>query len=193
MSLVDIKSKIEADAVREAAAHREKAQEQIDGISREASRQIEQIKKDSAARLENEKHEVHRRRKIVAELDVRKEDLAARRKLISVAYEKAIVALVDTPSERYMASMEKLLEEAVETGDEVLILGREEKILTKSWLESFNKAHNTQMTLSAERIPISGGFVLRKGKVDTNCSWDMLLDSLRIELEAEVVKRLFTE
>lgn len=193
MSLADIKSKIEADAVKEAANHREKVQEQIDSISGETGQQIEQIKKDSASRLEKEKKEIHRRRKIVAELDVRKEDLAARRKLIDDAFEKAIFVLADTPSERYMASMEKLLEEAVETGDEILILGREEKVLSKSWLESFNKGHNTRLTISDEGIPISGGFILRKGRVDTNCSWEMLLNSLRIELEAEVIKRLFTE
>ncbi|GAB6281119.1 MAG: V-type ATP synthase subunit E family protein [Thermovirga sp.] len=193
MSLVDIKSKIEADAVREAATHRRNTQEQIDNISREASRQIDQMRKEFTARLENERREVHRRRKIVAELDIRKEDLAARRKLIDETFGKALDILVDTSPARYIASMEKLLEEAIETGDEILILGREEKVLTKSWLEAFNKKHKTRLTVLDEKISIRGGFILRKGRVDTNCSWEILLDSLRNELESEVVKRLFTE
>ena len=193
MSLVDIKSKIEADALKEATAHREKVQKQIDGISREANRQIDQIKNDSAARLEHEKQEVHRRRHIVAELDVRKEDLGARRVLIDNALENALGILSGIPSDRYAAFMEKLLEEAMETGDEILLLCKDEKVITKNWLETFNKKHKAKLVISDENISTRGGFILRKGRVDTNCSWEMLLDSLRIELEAEVVKRLFAE
>lgn len=193
MSLADIKSKIEADAVREATAHREKVQEQIDSITREANRQIDQIKAESAARLENEKKEVHRRRNIVAELDVRKEDLAARRVLIDNALQSALGVLSGIPSGRYSSFMEKLLEEAMETGDEILLLSKDEKVINKSWIDAFNQKHKSKLEIYDENVPISGGFILRKGRVDTNCSWEMLLDSLRIELEAEVVKRLFAE
>jgi vacuolar-type H+-ATPase subunit E/Vma4 len=47
--------------------------------------------------------------------------------------------------------------------------------------------------LSDERQDLGGGFILRRGKIKTNVSFEVLLDQARKELEIELAKELFTE
>jgi V/A-type H+-transporting ATPase subunit E len=46
------------------------------------------------------------------------------------------------------------------------------------------------LTLSPEKLPIAGGFILRDDRIDTNCSWEMLIADAKADIETEVVKRL---
>lgn len=192
MSLADIKAKIDADAKEERNKILEAAENQVGAISGEADRTVEGIRQEFSERLEQERPEVMRRRAIVAELDVRKEDLAARRKIINETFSSALSILSSAPADRYGPIMEKLLLEAIESKDEKVRVGSREKVITETWIRDFNGKHGTGVSLSDEKAPIIGGFILRKGRVDTNCSWEMLLESLRTDLEAEIVDRLFS-
>lgn len=90
-----------------------------------------------------------------------------------------------------MAFANALLKKAVRTKSEVVLVGKGEKYLDKAWIDEFNSANQASLTLSSERLPISGGFVLRDDRVDVNCSWNMLLEDIRSDIESEVVKKLF--
>ena len=144
------------------------------------------------ARLEKETPEILRRREIVAKLDVNKEDLSARRGLIDEAFEatKAKMAGMDGNAVKRFA--EALLDQAVETKDETLVVGRGEKNLDAGWLKAYNEKSGSNLKISEEKAPIIGGFILRRGLVDVNCSWEMLIRTAREELEAETVKKLFS-
>jgi len=192
MSLADIKAKIDADATEERKKILENAENQVKVISGEADRTVEAIRQDFSERLKQERPEVMRRRDIVAELDVRKEDLAARRKIIEETFTSALKILGSAPADRYSRIMEKLLLEAMESKDEIVIVGSRENVISPKWISDFNGKHGTGVSLSDKKAPIIGGFILRKGRVDTNCSWEMLLESLRTDLEAEIVDRLFS-
>jgi V/A-type H+-transporting ATPase subunit E len=84
------------------------------------------------------------------------------------------------------------MEKAVVTGDEVLLVGKNERYIDGAWLDSYNASHSTRVSFSGDRLPISGGFVLKNGKIDVNCSWDMLVGDIRPEIESGVVERLFS-
>ena len=143
------------------------------------------------ALLAKEEPEVLRRREIVAGLDAKRLDLGVRQRLVGEAFAAALKQLADLPADKYIAFANKLLAEAVETGSELVITGKDEKHLDAKWLESYNSAHHTQLKLANEKLNIAGGFVLRNDKIDTNCSWDMLVNSIRGDIESEVVKKLF--
>ncbi len=188
----DIKAKIEADARAEAGEILAAAQAHVDAIKRETEEEIRRMADLQKARLEKETPEILRRREIVAKLDVNKEDLSARRGLIDEAFEatKAKMAGMDGNAVKRFA--EALLDQAVETKDETLVVGRGEKNLDAGWLKAYNEKSGSNLKISEEKAPIIGGFILRRGLVDVNCSWEMLIRTAREELEAETVKRLFS-
>jgi V/A-type H+-transporting ATPase subunit E len=192
MSLADIKSKIEADARTESDIILQKAREQVEGILAKSAEQIEALDASYAERFKKEEPEILNRREIVARLDVNKIDLDAKRELIAMAFDEAVKVLSSMPKEKYLEFVKVLLEKAVETGKEVIYLPEKDKNITKAWLDVYNQEHKTSLTIAKERVAISGGFILRNEDIDTNCSYDMLVSWIREDLEADVVKRLFS-
>lgn len=192
MALADIKKKIEAEARQEADTVLQRAQEERDRILADADLQAEKLVHTYEKRYQEEEPEILRRRKIVAGLDVRRLELGARRDLIARAFDAALDHLRSLPAEKYNSLVSALLENALETKTEEVRVGRKEKIITASWIETFNKTHGTTLTLSGEKLSETGGFVLSQGRVDVNCTFDMLVHSLVEDLEADVVERLFS-
>lgn len=191
MSLADIKARISAEAQDQIRAIEAENDARVAEITGKAEAEVKAIRDSYGERLSKEEPEVARRRKIVAELDAAKVDLGVRQSLVGEAFASSLRQLAEMPRDQYVAFANRLMEKAVRTGHEVVLVGRGEKHLDKSWLDEYNTAHQTSLVLSPGRLSISGGFVLRDEKIDVNCSWDMLLEDIRSEIESEVVKKLF--
>jgi V/A-type H+-transporting ATPase subunit E len=191
MSLEDIKAKIEADARNEAEEILGQFRAQADEILSEAKQESEKLIKKLQERIRYEENEVRKRKAIVADLEVRKLMLGARRELIDLTFSKALDVLSGMPKKKYFSFMTELLESSEVAGDEEVFLCRGEKLLDGKWLDEVNARRNFNLILSQERVPGAGGFVLRKGRIDINCTWDVLLGWIKEDLEAEVVDRLF--
>lgn len=191
MSLADIKNKIEADAKKESQQLIEKAQSQVDEIYAKSKAESSSVEDSYTARFKKEEPEILNRREIVAGLDVKKINLDAEQDLITQSFEEAVKVLASIPKEKYLGFVESLLDQAIETGKEVVHISGKDKYLTKTWLDTFNKDHKVSLSLVKDAL-ISGGFVLQNGNISTNCSFDMLVGWIRDDLEADVVKRLFS-
>lgn len=192
MSLADIKNKIATDAKQESEFIIQKAQEQIDEIRTKSDAEILLLEESYHGRFKKEEPEILNRREIVAKLDVKKLELDAKQQLITMAFNEAVKALSNLSKDKYLGFIKVLLEESVETGKEIVFLSEKEKNFTKAWLDVYNEEHKTSLTISKEKVSISGGFILQNEDIDTNCSFDMLVSWNREDLEADVVKRLFS-
>ncbi|MDR3264837.1 MAG: V-type ATP synthase subunit E [Synergistaceae bacterium] len=192
MSLADIKAKINAEAQAQIRAIEDENDARVSAVVKQADTEVRAVQNEYKARFAREEPEILKRREIVAELDAAKAELGVRQRLIGEAFEGASRLLTDLPREKYLSFVHSLLEKAVATGDEILMVGKDEHHIDNAWLDSYNGSHQTRLSFSGDRLPISGGFVLRNGKIDINCSWDMLVGDIRPEIEADVVKRLFT-
>lgn len=193
MSLTDIKAKIEGDARVEAEEIISRFREQADEILESARVETEKLKKNFEEKIKTEETEILRRRKIVAHLDAGKLELGARRDLIKRSFFEALSILSRTPRERYVSFMTDLLERSVSSGDETIFVGKEEAALDENWIKSFNDSKNASLKLSAERVQTTGGFIARRGDIYINCTWEVLLQRVRDDLETEVVRRLFSD
>lgn len=192
MALADIKEKILAEATKEKEALLGAAKKEQDQILGEAKKTAQTIKMETEEKLKKEIPLVLKRREAVAGLDVRKEMLGAKRELIEKSFESAAQGIETLPKEAYQTFMTNLLKEAVETGNEEVLLGEEENILDAAWIEAFNTASGKNVTLSGEKTPRGKrGFVLRNNLIEVNCTVRTLIRSLRDDLEADVAKRLF--
>lgn len=193
MSLADIKKKIEADACEEARQIIDRAKEQAARIAADAAQEIDEMKASYDRRFESERPEILRRREIVAKLDVAKISLGAKQRLIDDVYKEALRKLTSLPAGKYISFVETLLSKCAKEGNEKITVGRGDKHLTAAWLKSYNDKHGTRIAFSEDKMADPGGFILGRNRVSENASFEMLVRWLRDDLEADVVKRLFSK
>ena len=191
MSLADIKTKINAEAQAQVRSIETENEAKISAVSKQADVEVKAIQTSYRDRFAKEEPEIVKRREIVAGLDADKVDLGVKQRLIGEAFDNASRLLSEMQRDKYLSLIWTLMEKAVVTGDEVLLVGKDERHIDGAWLDSYNASHKTRIAFSVDRLPISGGFVLKNGKIDINCSWDMLIGDIRPDIESEVVKRLF--
>ena len=191
MSLAQITEKIEQDARAEADKILARAAEQEAEIAKETADEVGQLNAATDERFRVERPEIFRRRDIVAKLDVKKLLLHSQRKLIQDVYDGALNQLKTLEKDKYLDFCEKLLAKATDGSDELMEISNEEEHIDQAWLDQFNEKHKTNIKLSDKRQDIAGGFMLVKGRICINCSWNMLIQVARETMETELVKRLF--
>ena len=199
MSLEKIIEKIEQDTKKQAEEIKKNASAASDKIIEEAKRQAETIK---AQVLEEAKKEavIHKQRIIsTANLDLRKDILTEKQKVIDMAFQEAMNTLLNMRDDEYQKIMIKMILPNVTTGNEEIILSERDKTrLGKGSLDRINNevsktGKKGRLTISKDTYNILGGFVLRRGNVELNNSFESLFNSVREDLESEVSKVLFPQ
>jgi V/A-type H+-transporting ATPase subunit E len=131
-----------------------------------------------------------------AKLDIRKAVLERKQSLMEEAFRNAILHLRRKKTEEYVALIEKLLLGAVDSGTEEVIVGEADReIINSQVIALVNRklGDKGKLTLSPKAGSMTGGFVLRQGKIDKNFSFDGLIELAREGLETQVAKLLFQE
>lgn len=132
----------------------------------------------------------------MAELEQRKDLLAAKRAVMDRAFDLALEKMLSMPARQARAyNLERLC--ALAQGGEALVIGDPAPDwFDASFLEEANQALRQAgrpggLTLSADHPPLQGGFVLRRAGLELNCSYGALLKTQRLALEGEVAGILF--
>ena len=175
------------DANEKAARLRDAAEKRMAAAH---SRLMMQASEDAeAARLRMERME---------ELEERKRLLSDKRALIDEAFAQALDKLEAMPPQQARAF---LMTEAaaVADGDETVILGSK----NPSWFDDkFLADLNTllqkqgkpgQLTLGEERRDGETGLILAKNGMEISCTFASLLDSRRLDMEADIAAILFPD
>ena len=198
-----ITGQIDADVQKEIDAAldqaRAQAQEIEDRYASQAQTQAEAIRRkgeqDAALRQE--------RLVDVAKLEARKTILAAKQELVGQAFDLALKKLLELPDQEYISLLAKLAVSASRTGREQVILSQKDR--SRYGKQAVTMANDMlakkagpraaesagMLTLAEEARPMAGGLILRDGKVETNCSFEVLIHLQRDALSAEVARALF--
>ena len=130
-----------------------------------------------------------------ARMDIAKEFLVEKRRILDEVFAQARERLQNLPDDDYRKLMTKLMLGAVETGDEEVIIDKEETRIDQAFIEQVNSklapGQKGNLRLADERQNLGGGFILRRGKIKNNVSLEVLLAQARKELEIELAKELF--
>lgn len=198
-----ITGQIDADVQKEIDAAldqaRAQAQEIEDRYASQAEAQAEAIRRkgeqDAALRQE--------RLVDVAKLEARKTLLAAKQDMVGQAFDLALKKLLELPDQEYIALLAKLAVAASRTGREQVIFSQKDRsrygkqavtmanemLAKKAGPRAAESAG--MLTLAEEARPMAGGLILRDGRVETNCSFEVLIHLQRDALSAEVARVLF--
>ncbi len=176
--------KITKDAEQKQADEQAKLSQQL----KEYSRQTEQLAGKAA---ENKR----RRMLAAARMQIAKDRLAEKARILDEVFEQAQKQLKELPDEEFFELMTQLMLAAVETGDEEVIVDKNETRLDHRFVKQVNHrlapGYKGNLRLAEQRQDIVGGFVLRRGKIKNNVSFDVLLAQARNDLDIELAKQLF--
>jgi len=127
----------------------------------------------------------------MAQMEARNEILTVKQNLLDKAFEVALDQLCSLPEEQYVTVLEKLLQQAVTSGKEEVILspGDREQV-GQTVVDKVNAASGWTLTLSDETRSIRGGVILRDGSVEVNCTFETLLRICRTDIAGEVANAL---
>ena len=186
---------------------RQEAQAEIEQMERETHDRCEEILKngervanaayweslDQAAKAREQRKE---RAESMAALEVRKQILAVKQELLAQAFQMAVEKLCALPEEDYVRLLARMAAEAASGGEKVLFSQEDRARVGKKVVRAANQLLEGQrrpagLTLSEQSRPIRGGLILEKDRVESNCSFEALVEQGRSRLTAEVARLLF--
>lgn len=197
--LEKLKKKLITDAEAEASKIVEEGRAEAQRILAEAKKQVERIGGEYQAKAHQEASEHIRRQVSLRELEARKAILAEKGKIIDEVFQKALAELRERDRQSGFSITWKLLLDAIKTGDEEIILDAEDrKALPSDFIERLNRhlrdlGKRGEVKISQETHNHGGGFILRRGRTETNTTFATLLAMARDEIETDVARVLFED
>jgi V/A-type H+-transporting ATPase subunit E len=183
-------AKAEADKIKGEAQEKQNAEQaKLDERLAEYQKQTETLAHKAA---EDEKSH----RLSAARMDIAKQLLAEKRNILDQVFAEAHKRLRRLSDEDHRRLMTNLMRQAVETGEEEVIIDKNESRIDQSFIDGVNQQlasdNKGNLKLASQREDLGGGFILRRGKIRNNASFAVLLDQARKELEIELAKDLFS-
>lgn len=198
-----ITGQIDADVQKEIDAALDQARAQAREI--EARYESQAQTQAEAIRRKGEQDAALRQERLVdvARLEARKTILAAKQDMVGQAFDLALKKLLELPDQEYIALLAKLAVAASRTGREQVIFSQKDR--SRYGKQAVTMANDMlakkagpradenagRLTLAEESRPMAGGLILRDGRVETNCSFEVLIHLQRDALSAEVARALF--
>ncbi len=196
MEAEQVVEKILADARAEAEKIKKQADEKEAAEQAKLTEQLDEYKKQTQTLAKKAAKDKKLHLLAAGRMDIAKEFLGEKRKILDEVFAQARQQLRNLPDEEYRNFMTKLMLEAVETGDEEIIIDNEEKRIDQNFIKHLNRelgsGYKGNLRLADERQILAGGFILKRGRIKNNVSFDVLLAQARKELEIELAKELFS-
>ncbi len=132
-------------------------------------------------------------------MEDRKNILKVRQECISEAFDVALKNLSDMPEDKYKLFIEGIILNTAKDEDGVIVFNeRDKKRLGEGFIFEINgklkaKGLSAALSLAKDSLNTSGGFILRYGDLEINCTLEVILNMQRPNMEPEVAKILFKE
>lgn len=133
----------------------------------------------------------------MARMNIRKDLLAAKVKLLDEIFTRARQQIASMPDDQYRQLIIDLMTAAIESGDEQVIVGHNETRIDHKLIKEVNRkmgpGYKGNLLMANEKTDIDAGFILKRGKIQVNVSADVLIAKAREELEMELSGELFED
>lgn len=206
---------IRLESEEKAAAIRRETDDAIAALDEECANRIKDMRAKNAAKCEREREVILRRGRGSADMRRREILLGARVKLLDKAYEDAERFICEMDREAYAALLANLLADALcdRLAEDRSLAECGEKVAKAQFEVAFNDKERAELgeavienalaqlaakgekapkvSLSDKTAKIGGGFILRSGDVECDCSIRTLVRLSRAETESDAAKVLF--
>lgn len=190
--LEKIVARMESDTRAECDALAASAAENAAAILRDCQAQADAAARDSRQRAAAQAAEHLEHLNGSSQLACRQRVLAAKQDLIDEVFVRAAKALAALPQAEYIDLLATLAAENGSGDEELLLSAADRDAVGAAVVEAANrKRDGAAFRLSAETRDTGGGLVLRRDRVELNCSFAEKLRQLRQEESSAVAKLLF--
>lgn len=193
-----ITDRIAADAAEEIREIQEASRQKCEGIRGDFDKKAEAIYEEQLRSGLRDAQQQSSRIERGAQLDAKKELLALRQDMVGEAFKRASEMVSGLAEDEYLEFMLRLAVSAVTTGKEEIVVNSKDRKVAEKLAERLNeerkgKGLDGELRVAAEAGDMTGGFLLRQGNVEINCTLDLALTQLRGQLAGETAKLLFGE
>jgi len=194
-----IKERIISDARERAGKILEDARLEAQNIIKAAEKHAFQRVAIITEKAKEEAALYKERFRAAGEMDARKSILKIRQEIIDEAFSTAVSRVADLPDDQYSQFMEDVLLNVIINGEGTLVLNnRDRQRLGQRFVGKINeKLKNTgkkaELKLSDDVLDSCGGFIVRYGEMEINCTLEVIINMIRPNLETEVASILFNE
>lgn len=190
--LEKIVARMESDTRAECDALAASAAENAAAILRDCQAQADAAARDSRQRAAAQAAEHLEHLNGSSQLACRQRVLAAKQDLIDEAFARTAQALTALPQAEYIDLLATLAAENGSGDEELLLSAADRDAVGAAVVEAANrKRTGAAFRLSEETRDTGGGLVLRRDRVELNCSFAEKLRQLRQEESSAVAKLLF--
>lgn len=185
-------ARMESDIRAECDALAANAAENAAAIRRDYQAQADAAARDSAQRAQTQAAEHLEHLNGSSQLACRQRVLAAKQQLIDEAFARTAQALAALPQADYIDLLAALAAENGSGDEELLLSARDREAVGAAVVDAANaRKAGASFHLSGETRDTGGGLVLRRGRVELNCSFTEKLRQLRQEESSAVARLLF--
>ncbi len=186
-----IKAQILADANAEKERIIAKAKAEAEELNRSYAQkakaaQAEALQKGSAEVAAAEARSQHS-----SEGAVKLATLSKKREMIERTFATAEEKMLAQQPDDMLLVLLGLSKNLTEKSGEIIMNQDDSKKLGTQLVKQLSKNTGGSFTLSKDSVEIRGGFILRSGDIEVNCSFDRLFDRARQELSGELAGILF--
>lgn len=191
--------KIKDDAVK-------KADEIVYAANKEAATIIKEAKAQGATNYskviknaEVEAQLLKQRMESEAIMNGKKKTLNTKKDIIEEIFNKALLHLGSLKTEEYTNILLDMILENVSTGCEQIIFNANdsqligENIVKRVNIALEGKGLKGKITISDKQMDMVGGFILVDDKIETNCTFEVIINSLKRDLEYEIIDMVFNQ
>ena len=192
MSIDNITSRILSDAKNNADSSLTNAENTKQEIINKAKSEAEVIIKTESERAAKDAVDLKNRRVSAAELQGRKMLLSAKQEAIKKSFTAAIDKLKVMPEDKYLSFLAQEIVKIPNCEGSIVLNAKDRENIGERLVKTVNeKLGAEKVSLSKNTVKSSGGFVLKRGNVEINSTFETLLDSMKDELTGEIANALF--
>ncbi|EDT86136.1 V-type ATP synthase subunit E [Clostridium botulinum] len=197
-NLENLTSKIIEDANKEAEKLLSEAKKEENKIVDEKIKKANKAKEQIIERAKRESKTKAERVISNAHLKVRNNKLEAKQEMINKVFDEAVIKLQNLSKDEYLNFVKSsILSLDIEGDEEIIVSPNDKDKIDISLMLTLNnqlkaKGKKALLKISNENRNIKGGFILYKNGIEINNSFEALVDSLRDELEQEIIEALFS-
>ncbi len=182
------------EASAEAKSVLDNAKAQADDILEAARNEAEALHEKSDLAAKQHRNEIEQSRNSALALQKRQRLLETKQSLLNDTLEKAREELYALPADLYFTLLLKLAVQVVEEGEgEMMLCEKDAQRLPPDFEAKLAAVlpKGSTIHISKEIRPVDGGFVLKYGDVEANCSFAAIFDARREEFADIISPILF--
>lgn len=197
MSLATILKKIDDEAEAYSQKLIEQARTESEKILAHARAEAKQEAAQITRQAENELQNFNQKQKATTLLQVRKEKLDQRQRMLDDVYQKALTRILACQPEHYKKILKQILLSVHEEREARMFVSQaDHALLSKKFMDEVNaelakQKRNLRVQLAKETVDIGRGCLLDFGEFEINFAFETLLTGLWSTLKGEVSRQLF--